>query len=233
MSIRAVTFDCAQTLIAVDWRAAVLAVQSARDTGLNFDQSSAAVKYDTILRDRWNDFREINLSRDPAAADAFWYSVCQDWAAECGFPDSSVAGIVAAAESRLYGECSTVFALYDDVVPCLESLQSAGIKMGIVSNWDVSLHRTLERFGLAGYFDTVVASMEEGVEKPDPRIFEIALKRLGVDASEALHVGDNPMDDLRGARTAGMRAFVVDRGPHAPGEIYLNSLLELPGRLGI
>jgi putative hydrolase of the HAD superfamily len=59
--------------------------------------------------------------------------------------------------------------------------------------------------------DFVVISAEVGVRKPDPRIFEEALRRAGVAAGEAVHVGDLPEEDIEGARRAGLGAFLIDR----------------------
>lgn len=230
---KVVTFDCAQTLIAVDWRPAALAVECAIAVGLNFNEQEAGPVYDKLLRSRWAEFQELNLQRDERETDAFWHRLSLDWAEAYGLPATRVADMVALAEERLFGDQSTVFSLFDDVVPCLEALKAAGIRLGVVSNWDISLHKTLRVFGLYDYFEAVVASMEEGIEKPDQRLFQIALDRLGAQPHESVHVGDNPLDDLKGAKSAGMRAYVIDRGQHAPGNVYLSSLSELPGRLGL
>ena len=88
-------------------------------------------------------------------------------------------------------------------------------------------------FGLTDYFEHVVASLEEGVEKPDPRLFQIVLDRLGVEAENALHVGDSPRDDWQGATDAGMRALVIDRGNPAPSEARITSLAQLPEAVGL
>ena len=87
-----------------------------------------------------------------------------------------------------------------DAVVALERL---GLRLAVVSNWDVALHEYLEELGLAGHFATVVTSAEAGAPKPDPRIFELALERLGVRPERALHVGDSEADE-EGARAAGM-----------------------------
>lgn len=233
MNVEAVSFDCAQTLIAVDWRPAMLAVECAQEAGLEFDDVSAASRYDTLLRRGWAEFQELNRSRDEAQTDAFWHRLTMAWAQEMEFPLESVEPLLSIAEKRLFGEGSSVFSLYPDVVPCLDVLRQAGLRMCVVSNWDISLHKTLRCFGLYDYFDTVVASMEEGFEKPDTRIFEVALSRLGVSSNTCVHVGDNPVDDLMGAKRAGMRGYVIDRDSVSDGGVYLSSLSELPGRLGL
>ena len=89
-------------------------------------------------------------------------------------------------------------------VETVERLRRLGLRTALVANWDVALHEHLRALGLTPLFDAVVTSAEAGVPKPDPRIFELALSRLGVPPARALHVGDEPFDE-EGARAAGMR----------------------------
>ncbi len=101
--------------------------------------------------------------------------------------------------------------VYPDVPPALDALRDGGARLAIVSNWDSLLPPLLDALELTGYFDAVVVSHLEGVEKPDPALFRIALARLGGTADRALHVGDRPDIDLEGARAAGIAAVLVDR----------------------
>ena len=100
----------------------------------------------------------------------------------------------------------------DDVRPALDGLRSLGLKLAIVSNANGVVHRSLERGGLAAYFDTIGDSCIEGVEKPHPRFFEIVLARSGSRADTTLHVGDLYHVDVVGARRAGLKAMLLD--PH-------------------
>ena len=84
-------------------------------------------------------------------------------------------------------------------------LRLRGVKVGIVSNWDTRLRGTLE--ALEVEVDGLYCSGELGVEKPDPRIFALACRALGVAAEDALHVGDSLRADVEGARAAGLRAL--------------------------
>lgn len=230
-SIRAITFDCAQTLVDVRWRPAILAVESARALGLEFDGPSAAEEYNSLLSRRWSEFRALNQTRDAAVCDAFWHRLTADWVAACGLPQDRVDDLIGEAQRRLFGPKQEIFNLYDDVPETLATLRERGYRLAIVSNWDISLHRVVAMHGLTSYFETVIASLEEGVEKPDPLIFEIALRRLEVRASETLHVGDNAMDDLHGARSAGMRGLLIDRAQPKSGELVMNRLTDLLDRL--
>lgn len=97
-----------------------------------------------------------------------------------------------------------------DVVPALERLRALGLTLAVVSNTNGTLKALLKRVGLAKHVDVVVDSFEEGVEKPDPRLFQIALDRAGARAESTLHVGDLYYVDVIGARAAGLRAVLLD-----------------------
>jgi putative hydrolase of the HAD superfamily len=88
-------------------------------------------------------------------------------------------------------------------VEAVAELERLGLRLAVVSNWDIALPGYLEQLGLAGRFDAVVTSAEAGAPKPDPRIFRLALERLRVRPERALHVGDADADE-EGARAAGM-----------------------------
>jgi HAD superfamily hydrolase (TIGR01509 family) len=84
------------------------------------------------------------------------------------------------------------------------ALAAAGLRLAVVSNWDVGLHEHLSAIGLDRLVDTVVTSAEAGAPKPAPQLFELALARLGATAARAVHVGDAEAD-AEGARAAGLR----------------------------
>jgi HAD superfamily hydrolase (TIGR01509 family) len=83
-------------------------------------------------------------------------------------------------------------------------LRARGLELAVVSNWDIGLAERLERIGMDTLFTAIVTTAEAGAPKPDPAVFRLALTRLGVEPSRALHVGDEPEDE-QGALAAGMR----------------------------
>lgn len=99
-----------------------------------------------------------------------------------------------------------------EVPEALARLRGAGLRLAVVSNANGTAPQLLQQVGLAPYFDTMLDSAIEGVEKPDPEIFRRALDRLGCPASRALHVGDLYQVDVLGARAAGVAAALVDAG---------------------
>jgi putative hydrolase of the HAD superfamily len=99
---------------------------------------------------------------------------------------------------------SLVFAEVPGAVDACRLLRAAGLRLALVSNWDVGLREHVERLGLAELLDTIVTSAEAGAPKPDPAVFELALARLAVEPQLAAHVGD-ALADAEGARAAGLR----------------------------
>ena len=114
---------------------------------------------------------------------------------------------------RLYAHYASAPAwrVYPEVPEVLQALRERGLRLAVVSNFDTRLPPLLDALGLATFFDAVVCSGEAGAAKPDGAIFARALAALGVEASEALHVGDSREADYEGARAAGIEALLVDR----------------------
>jgi putative hydrolase of the HAD superfamily len=123
------------------------------------------------------------------------------------------------------------FRPFAEVPEVLASARARGVRLVVVSNWDVSLHDVLAETGLAPLVDAVVTSAELGAAKPDHAIFARGLALAGVAAADALHVGDSVEADVAGARAAGIAALLVARDGAAapPGVEAIRSLRELPG----
>jgi len=104
-----------------------------------------------------------------------------------------------------------VWKVFPETHATLAEIAHRGIAMAVVSNWDRRLPEILRELGLIERFDAVAISAIEGVEKPSAQIFERALERLNVEASDVIHVGDSPLEDYRGALEAGMTPVLLDR----------------------
>ncbi|MQA09234.1 MAG: HAD-IA family hydrolase [Pseudonocardiaceae bacterium] len=110
--------------------------------------------------------------------------------------------------------------LFGDVLPCLDWLRAAGVRIAAVTNASGGHQRAkLASLGLAGFVDHVVIAGELGVAKPEPGIFHEACRVLGVHPEETAHVGDRLELDAIGARDAGLCGVWLDRvGEHDPAE---------------
>ena len=127
---------------------------------------------------------------------------------------------------------SLEFRLFPEVHGALEDLRAAGCRLVAVSNWDCSLPEWLAPTGVLGLLDGVVSSAEVGAAKPDPAPFQRGLELAGAEARAALHVGDSLVNDVEGARAAGVRAVLVAReGPPPPGVESVPSLAEVASLL--
>jgi len=135
---------------------------------------------------------------------------------------------------RLYDEWAEHhhFDLYADVPDSLRALSAAGVRLGLISNSHRCLDSFRSHFELDGLISVTVSSLEHGFLKPHPSIFQTALERAGVRASEAAMVGDSLSHDVDGARRVGMRGILLVRGGEAPDVDddvdVIRSLTELP-----
>jgi putative hydrolase of the HAD superfamily len=124
---------------------------------------------------------------------------------------------------------SLEFSVFDDVGPALDALRGRGLRLVVVSNWDVSLVDVLQRVGLATRVDGIVTSAEVGARKPTAAIFQRALEQASIAPDRALHVGDSLLEDVEGARAAGIDAVLLRRDgrPGPPGVRTIASLTAL------
>jgi putative hydrolase of the HAD superfamily len=103
-------------------------------------------------------------------------------------------------------------------LPALDRLKAAGIRIAVVSNSDGRADEGLQAAGMLDRFEFVIDSQLVGFEKPDPRIFQAALDRMGVPAAESLYIGDLYEVDVVGARAAGMDVILLDPGRQYMGK---------------
>jgi putative hydrolase of the HAD superfamily len=109
---------------------------------------------------------------------------------------------------------ATAWWIFPDVPPALAALQAAGLRLCVISNWSWSLPELLHTLELVGHFEAVVTSARVGFEKPHRGIFEHALSLMGVDPSQAVHVGDSVRADIGGAGAVGIAPVLIARGGH-------------------
>jgi HAD superfamily hydrolase (TIGR01509 family) len=129
----------------------------------------------------------------------------------------SAATAAALTELHAYHCAHNLWELVPGTVrPALAALRTLGLKLTVVSNANGTLCAHLARIGLDGLVDCMLDSHDERVEKPDPRLFEIALDRSGAARETTIHVGDLYNVDVVGARNAGIRAVLMDEADLRP-----------------
>ena len=172
---------------------------------------------------------ERGPSLSPEDSRTFWTYLYRRLLGELGLEDQGLA-------EELYSTFSSTssYRLFDDSLPVLGELQSRGYRLGLISNFDGWLQNLLVELEVGDLFEVTVISGVEGVEKPDPAIYRLALERADVVPDQALHVGDSPSLDIEPALATGMEAVLIDRGGRYSDAPYrsISSLEPLPGIVG-
>ncbi|MCY4581257.1 MAG: HAD family hydrolase [Chloroflexi bacterium] len=223
--IRAVFFDFYGTL--ADWPAAEdLQQAAAAAEGIAVARSAIASAYRTAnaYLDGEN-AKHLVRERTQEERDAVFAEYERLLLADAGAPDVSLE-VAARIWQRVRGAPEEL-RLFPDARSVLAEMRSEGFTLGVISNMGQELNDLLDRLGIGEYLPVRSTSGRSGVSKPHPRIFQLALAGAGVRPEEAVHIGDSISADVEGARSAGMRAVLVQRtpGPPAPDGVYVASSL--------
>lgn len=143
----------------------------------------------------------------------------------CGYKPRNARGIVWNAVDE--GLITRESLWFPDAKRTLSTLQERGYRLGLISNthWRISGNLRTE---LKKFFDVVTLSYEYGYAKPHPSIFLVTLNKMGTTASSCLHVGDDPIADIQGAKNVGMKTAFIKRGKmKAHADIQIERLSEL------
>lgn len=208
--IRAVCFDLDGTLLRDDHVDGVVRAV-AEDLALRYpgvDAAALAEENEQVWWDYWPAVGDAWM-RGEVPGDEVPREVWRRSLAEVGVTDPAAAAIAFELHAALEGNA---FALYPEAMDVLAALKDRGIRTAVITNGPSGLQRSkLMAVDLAEGFDAVIVSGEVGIKKPDAEIFALAVERLGVWPEEALHVGDNQVADVTGARGAGLTAVWIDR----------------------
>jgi HAD superfamily hydrolase (TIGR01549 family) len=154
-----------------------------------------------------------------------------------GLGGGSSGAVALTAQAIIKAWCDAEnFGLYDDVLPCLDALRTAGVRMALLSNAiGHGVEEIVAHFALDGYMAAAVSSRETGAVKPAPRMFSTLFGLLGISARDAVMVGDSMEDDVDGALAAGSAAILLDRSGRRRDLTVprIGSLAELPSALGL
>jgi len=202
MNIKAIFFDAGNTLLFVDPRV-VLPIFSEYGTDTDPER----------FRKAELDARARLVSRIEAGAFGteahIWQEYFTHLLAGSGIPEALLETV--GERIRDAHRTSHLWTYLDSgSVPALQRLKEEGYRMAVISNADGRVERLIEEAGIRDFFEFVMDSEVEGVEKPDPEIFLRACRRMGVEPAEALYVGDLYPVDVLGARKVGMQAVLVD-----------------------
>ncbi len=203
MPLKAVLFDAGNTVMLINYGVVIEALAA---EGFDVEESAvreaeyrARVRLDSILARR-------NSTEAPQIFQTYMRFVCEGVGVPWG----------AATERALerIAEYHREHNLWNQPDPqaqtVLRTLYGRGLVLGMISNSNGWVEQLVTETGLRQYFQFVLDSRVVGVEKPDPRIFQIALDQVGISPAEALYIGDLYSIDVVGSRAAGMRAILLD-----------------------
>jgi putative hydrolase of the HAD superfamily len=227
---RAIFFDVGETLVHPAPSFPELFVQIIEREGYRANPD------DVIQASRTVTERFSQASRDgarwttsPERSRAFWISVYELMLNALGLPSDD------GLKDTLYQAFTdrANYTLFDDVRPMLDRLASDGYSLGLISNFEAWLEDLLVDLGIRDAFTVRVISGIEGVEKPDPRIYRLALQRAGVEAGDAAYVGDNPEFDVDPPAALGMFPILIDRRQRHADHVgaRITDLADLPEAL--
>ncbi len=232
LPLDAVLFDAGGTLVRLDfeWIAGMLG-------GLGVPTSDEALRRGEVEGRRQYDAAANGANGLPAGAahpplgstapvEAYWGGMLE----AAGCPRELVGEGIARMHARQASDHFLWARAMEGARAALDAMPSLGLRIACVSNSDGRAEAHLVRFGVREGLEFVIDSQLVGIEKPDPRIFKLALDRLGVEADRALYVGDIRSVDERGSHAAGMRFVLIDPyGTYAhPGNGSIASIAELP-----
>ena len=207
--LQTVFFDLGDTLMYVHPDVPTLYLETCRDLGVEttaHDMHRALHAGERMYRGALRDGRSFESSIDEARR--FWQEYNELILAELGVPEPR-AELARAVSDRFWHPHS--WRVFPEVHDVLRALRDAGLQLAVISNFTDALVAVCETHELDGYFDVLIASTVTGSQKPDAGIFREALRRTGADPTASLHVGDNYVADILGARASGIHGVLLDR----------------------
>lgn len=230
--LRAVFFDVGETLVRPRRPHADLLAAVCRGQGVALDGAARAALGDHIAARVAARAREGRPFTFPAAESRrFWLETYRGFLRRY-LPDEDAERVAVAYRALLSAPGG--YALYDDVLPVLERLRAYNLVLGVISNWEAWLPALLDATDLTPCFDHVAISGLRCVEKPDARIFALALAEGGYRPEEVAYVGDSPAHDVVPALAMGIAPVLLDRHgryPADPAYRRITSLRDLPAAL--
>ena len=203
--VRAIFFDAGNTLIRMDYR--VIVAELTRLGG--------AVTLADVERAEWRARVRLDASFTPGASTEHpdtgerYLRLILD---ELGVRDAKIQSALADWRRSYNAPMGFWTAMEPEADLALKLARARGLRTAVISNSNGTVADILTHLGLAADLEFIIDSSKVGVEKPDPRIFHLALERAGLTPHEAVYVGDLYSIDVVGARAAGMRAILMDPG---------------------
>ena len=223
-------FDVGETLVHPAPSFPELFARIVREAGHDRDPADVVEASRAVMTRFSEAARDGDLwTTSPVRSRRFWLGVYERMLTRLDLPSSD------GLRDALYEDFTDLgnYAMFDDVPAVLDELTDAGLRLGIVSNYEAWLEDLLARLGVRDRFPIRVISGLEGLEKPDPRIYGLALERSRLAAAEVAFVGDNPEFDVYPPAAMGMFPVLIDRRGRHPDHdgVRITDLHDLPSVL--
>jgi putative hydrolase of the HAD superfamily len=238
--VEVVFLDVGNTLLRAEPHVEVRYATTAAAHGIHAPAAEIKLRFRSLWKGYAAKRAERLFTTDRQATKALWHGFVADVFAPWAEPGPTFDAFF----DQLYDEFASpkAWTLFEDVLPTLEGLRARATRLAVISNWDMRLPEMLDAMALTPYFEQVLVSALEGLEKPARELFERGCQRMSVAPERALHVGDSFEEDVLGALGAGLHAALIDRGQLLPrdqdapaerpgGHLVLSALsdlLELP-----
>jgi HAD superfamily hydrolase (TIGR01549 family) len=226
MALENVFLDAGGVLVYPNWSRVSAALA---EHGVPADPLKLAAA-EPLAKRRLDAERTINATNDASRGWLYFNLVL-----EAAGVERSEATDAALAELHVFHMTNNLWEHVPAGIPdVLAGFAAAGLRLVVVSNANGTLREHFGRLGLDRFFDCILDSHDEGVEKPDPRLFRIALTKSGANPASTIHVGDLYEVDVIGARAAGIRGVLLDeRGLYPEADCpRVRSLGELLKQIG-
>jgi putative hydrolase of the HAD superfamily len=217
--IKAVFFDVGGTLIRPQPSVGAIYASVALKHGVSMSDAEV----DQRFKSAWSAKRSL---RRPVE-ESWWRDVVYNVFSDQRFTDFDrfFKDVYAAFEAK------EAWHVFDDVRPALDQLREHDVRLAVLSNWDSRLPALLKTLQLDRYFERQFVSFGMQIVKPNPLFFKRALEQMELHPTEAIHVGDDADEDVKGAESAGIRAYLLNRNARPLSSRMLKSLDEIHVRI--
>lgn len=209
MAAKLVTLDITNTCIRIVSSVGHHYSRAVQNYGVHLDPSQLDKAFYVMFKKMNEELPNFGREHNITSQD-WWQKIVSGTFAAVGMKQEGIAQQIG---DKLYTDFAGPqnWEVYPDVIPTLQTLKQKGLVLGVISNFDERLKPILRSLKIADLFDFTLASYEVGLCKPDPRLFQLALKMAQVRADQAIHVGDNFELDYKAAGAVGMRSLLLTR----------------------
>jgi putative hydrolase of the HAD superfamily len=225
---KAIFFDVGDTLMTIPAAREVM-YQFLANKSLYRDQEHIGKLFDDAFRLFYYEKNDEDFAEcTPESDRAFWMKVYAFILEHLGAAEHASEEELHRWSHELYDVFTSPehYTLFEDVHEVMDELKQRGYRLGVISNFALTLKHILEVKGILHFFDPVIVSTEVGLEKPNPAIFTLALQKAGLNATDVLYIGDHDKNDIWAPNQIGMDAVKLKRYAFQQGE-GIRSLREL------